>query len=147
MKLRNSPRRGRGCTVVPLAGTWIEMLASKPRVLAKVVVPLAGTWIEIHIYAGNWRRHIVVPLAGTWIEMSRCAEINLIDMWSSPSRGRGLKCRTFFLLHTRLCVVPLPPLIKFKCIIPSTSHQKTLSPIPLPHENKKTDRTNTHFVV
>ena len=34
--------------VVPLAGTWIEMMKLLNLDLQTGVVPLAGTWIEIH---------------------------------------------------------------------------------------------------
>lgn len=33
--------------VVPLAGTWIEILLKKRNMQSTIVVPLAGTWIEI----------------------------------------------------------------------------------------------------
>ena len=33
------------------------------------VVPHAGTWIEIVLRYGLLLRHFVVPHAGTWIEM------------------------------------------------------------------------------
>ena len=33
--------------VVPLAGTWVEMLLQFAAVSPAMVVPLAGTWVEI----------------------------------------------------------------------------------------------------
>ena len=33
--------------VVPLAGTWIEIIMRKRHLVKNYVVPLAGTWIEI----------------------------------------------------------------------------------------------------
>ena len=36
-------------SVVPHAGTWIEITLSKPGEAADAVVPHAGTWIEIKI--------------------------------------------------------------------------------------------------
>ena len=35
--------------VVPLVGTWIEMLESLQECIISYVVPLVGTWIEILI--------------------------------------------------------------------------------------------------
>ena len=78
--------------VVPLVGTWIEILAGIQNIHASVVVPLVGTWIEIiqrtahrgggHTSSPSWGRGLkslavagvggrvaVVPLVGTWIEI------------------------------------------------------------------------------
>ena len=79
------------CVVVPLVGTWIEIIFDLLDDTSCLVVPLVGTWIEIsnsiHLSYLSWSflswerglkwlkvlRHIscsgVVPLAGTWIEM------------------------------------------------------------------------------
>ena len=57
-------------TVVPLAGTWIEIRVGITVVLLVGVVPLAGTWIEIDCIDKVKSYGIVVPLAGTWIEIS-----------------------------------------------------------------------------
>ena len=34
--------------VVPLVGTWIEIVNSLKRLMELIVVPLVGTWIEIY---------------------------------------------------------------------------------------------------
>ena len=55
--------------VVPLVGTWIEILRKGYRRCAWKVVPLVGTWIEITKRYYTFNRNRVVPLVGTWIEM------------------------------------------------------------------------------
>ena len=55
--------------VVPLVGTWIEILTARPTEQYPCVVPLVGTWIEI-ISGRNRSFFKVVPLVGTWIEIS-----------------------------------------------------------------------------
>ena len=96
--------------VVPLVGTWIEILTVKGSQLGFNVVPLVGTWIEIQktIYELNcnlsfplWERGlkslsrsqegraiIVVPLVGTWIEILNieylfkyCLVVPLVGTW------------------------------------------------------------------
>jgi len=37
------------CTVVPLAGTWIEIIMNAQSGIQNSVVPLAGTWIEMAV--------------------------------------------------------------------------------------------------
>ncbi len=79
-------------TVVPHAGTWIEMCLLCPGADGGTVVPHAGTWIEIQVRAPYVDRDVscltqarglkldqdiarraikVVPHAGTWIEIRR----------------------------------------------------------------------------
>ena len=93
-------------TVVPYAGTWIEIFADIVDAIHVVqVVPYAGTWIEIR---GQWRLHrvfLVVPYAGTWIEM-QCAITNhrrwaivvpyagtWIEMCAAEHTGSTAPCR------------------------------------------------------
>ena len=75
--------------VVPLVGTWIEILTHagyEPR----KVVPLVGTWIEIvDVCYYQWVT-IVVPLVGTWIEIGGRWPSRMI-LTSCPSWARGLK--------------------------------------------------------
>jgi len=65
--------------VVPLAGTWIEIIVPGRSKFFRKVVPLAGTWIEMR-HQGNidWDS-VVVPLAGTWIEIEK-APIKLLEI-------------------------------------------------------------------
>ena len=56
--------------VVPFAGTWIEIDATKKNTKEKEVVPFAGTWIEIYKNNSDNLEYYVVPFAGTWIEIS-----------------------------------------------------------------------------
>ena len=56
-------------TVVPLVGTWIEMLIFIEKKSLDGVVPLVGTWIEIEENPYGWKVNFVVPLVGTWIEI------------------------------------------------------------------------------
>ena len=79
-----------GCTVVPHAGTWIEIYYPPGYRLAATscltqarglkcrrsclcgggeVVPHAGTWIEICLTGYILKTLLVVPHAGTWIEI------------------------------------------------------------------------------
>ncbi len=57
--------------VVPLAGTWIEIINSDLQNSFNSVVPLAGTWIEINCRTRKRLYRNVVPLAGTWIEITK----------------------------------------------------------------------------
>ena len=63
--------------VVPLEGTWIEIIIDYSCLHDAVVVPLEGTWIEIHPPVSLYGVHQVVPLEGTWIEISLHLQINL----------------------------------------------------------------------
>ena len=57
-------------SVVPHAGTWIEiMYGGRRRCNVADVVPHAGTWIEIITVKKQKMAHWVVPHAGTWIEI------------------------------------------------------------------------------
>ena len=62
-------------------------------VSAFTVVPLAGTWIEMMVEGGIPSFSEVVPLAGTWIEIKALAGDDIGDQ-SFPLRGRGLKYPT-----------------------------------------------------
>ena len=65
-----APLRGKGLTVAPLAGAWIEISSLSNILVAFIVVaPLAGAWIEILLRFGT---------------IVSCS-------WSLPSRERGLK--------------------------------------------------------
>ena len=77
--------------VVPLVGTWIEIMTPfstsipaesfplwerglkysyfRQAQKSYAVVPLVGTWIEIETNTYLQRMHDVVPLVGTWIEI------------------------------------------------------------------------------
>ena len=57
-------------TVVPFAGTWIEIILRFSQLEYHHVVPFAGTWIEIKNTASCTRCCYVVPFAGTWIEIN-----------------------------------------------------------------------------
>ena len=58
-----------GISVVPHAGTWIEIFTI-PYIMNKyLVVPHAGTWIEIAQEIDLPEQKTVVPHAGTWIEI------------------------------------------------------------------------------
>ena len=54
------------------------------------VVPLAGTWIEMFENLEHFDMEMVVPLAGTWIEIENALSI-AVPTLSFPSRERGLK--------------------------------------------------------
>ena len=56
------------------------------------VVPHAGTWIEITENKTALETAKVVPHAGTWIEIEN-AKISRIKTTSFPTRERGLKLR------------------------------------------------------
>ena len=63
-------------SVVPHAGTWIEITSLDALTVLLPVVPHAGTWIEIVIQYLILKSSNVVPHAGTWIEMpSKSGEI------------------------------------------------------------------------
>ena len=83
-------------TVVPHAGTWIEIATMLQSGVQNFVVPHAGTWIEILDSIKKPSISLVVPHAGTWIEI---VQANMF--WSSstsfPTRERGLKW--IFSLH------------------------------------------------
>ena len=89
-------------SVVPLAGTWIEIHNHMASGCNASVVPLAGTWIEILIRFRLSFPCVVVPLAGTWIEILRLL-IGFKLVSSFPSRERGLKYRKrlFVLMYFR----------------------------------------------
>ena len=72
--------------VVPLAGTWIEILQSASRQICFTVVPLAGTWIEIAMVIGITIIIIDVPIAGTWIEIPVCMVLSN-KLYGRPPRG------------------------------------------------------------
>ena len=77
-------------TVVPHAGTWIEILHKVPCYPLCLVVPHAGTWIEIFPPGSQSAYHLVVPHAGTWIEIP-VAFSDKERQQSFPTRERGLK--------------------------------------------------------
>ena len=77
-------------TVVPHAGTWIEIVPKVDTKNVKSVVPHAGTWIEIVIHLPLCCFKEVVPHAGTWIEI-RNLRNHLNTFESFPTRERGLK--------------------------------------------------------
>ena len=56
-------------SVVPLVGTWIEMIKEMDAYFERQVVPLVGTWIEISPVSTFFSISTVVPLVGTWIEI------------------------------------------------------------------------------
>ena len=76
--------------VVPLAGTWIEIIWYLSSISRYFVVPLAGTWIEISLVSVWLLLGLVVPLAGTWIEIYHRL-LKFLQDESFPSRERGLK--------------------------------------------------------
>ena len=80
------------CSVVPLAGTWIEISWVVSHEFPALVVPLAGTWIEITQDGERYVRGKVVPLAGTWIEIGT-SPAGPLKSSSFPLRERGLKSR------------------------------------------------------
>ena len=69
------------------------------------VVPHAGTWIEIVYCQLCWRTCKVVPHAGTWIEI--CSQIvDYIRTPSFPTRERGLK--SFWSINVELLFLSFP---------------------------------------
>ena len=65
-------------SVAPLAGAWIEMITRGIRLCSKPVAPLAGAWIEMQdVYTAER------------------------TMLSLPSRERGLKLKTAFVVRSR----------------------------------------------
>ena len=58
-------------SVVPHAGTWIEISLTQGLLHPALVVPHAGTWIEIICENTTQILKKVVPHAGTWIEIAR----------------------------------------------------------------------------
>ena len=73
-----------GLSVVPHAGTWIEIIALEIPLGKCLVVPHAGTWIEIlssHLRTGSFS---VVPHAGTWIEIASLPLSPAISLRRSP---------------------------------------------------------------
>ena len=115
-------------TVVPFAGTWIEIAINKFCFSFGNVVPFAGTWIEISFLFGVGPFQSVVPFAGTWIEIAEACEtlclaavVPFAGTWieiafqevncsqptpSFPSRERGLKYLKYYSLAVPGQVVP-----------------------------------------
>ena len=61
--------------VPPLAGGWIEIMASINGPLVILVPPLAGGWIEIcYILLVLVEILTVPPLAGEWIEIDNAKD-------------------------------------------------------------------------
>ena len=71
------------------------------------VVPLVGTWIEILILYLYELSAFVVPLVGTWIEICLDTTPHGSVLRSSPSWGRGLKFCFPNTLRNVVIVVPL----------------------------------------
>ena len=93
-------------SVVPHAGTWIEIYAETPRHAMSSVVPHAGTWIEMSAYPkfrhalrsfptrerglklqmseSKTKETAVVPHAGTWIEIFTAARSGTAYACRSP---------------------------------------------------------------
>ena len=78
-------------SVVPLVGTWIEIVNYKVCLPAEMVVPLVGTWIEIHRREAIAQSRVVVPLVGTWIEILASIARYPQRYGSFPLWERGLK--------------------------------------------------------
>ena len=77
--------------VVPLVGTWIEIIYQKKLTKSIFVVPLVGTWIEMPDVFSLLSPVTVVPLVGTWIEISNTIPRHTEPLRSFPSWERGLK--------------------------------------------------------
>ncbi len=75
--------------VVPLAGTWVEIMCSECSPRIGDVVPLAGTWVEIPRGGVCDRERPVVPLAGTWVEMTMMGTSSCWMMCRSPRGDMG----------------------------------------------------------
>ena len=71
-------------SVVPHAGTWIEITVTKAWGIETYVVPHAGTWIEIAWPAESVISFSVVPHAGTWIEIFTITT-SFVDKESFPT--------------------------------------------------------------
>ena len=69
LKLSKTPKWVGKVTVVPHAGTWIEIYLINIHAAFEKVVPHAGTWIEITLVFCGEQSFTVVPHAGTWIEI------------------------------------------------------------------------------
>ena len=74
--------------------------------LPDTVVPHAGTWIEISVGADNLEIAPVVPHAGTWIEISLSLISDKLIPRSFPTRERGLKLVPSAFSHAAVSVVP-----------------------------------------
>ena len=68
--------------------------------MGSYVAPLAGAWIEIATPLGGVDLDQVAPLAGAWIEMQDVYTAER-TMLSLPSRERGLKLKTAFVVRSR----------------------------------------------
>ena len=86
-------------TVVPHAGTWIEISRIRLCLDTIPVVPHAGTWIEIPVRTAFLILPVVVPHAGTWIEIKHLTE-RYYTSPSFPTRERGLKYLSITVLHS-----------------------------------------------
>ncbi len=76
-----------GFDVVPLVGTWIEIISVHIGLCYGVVVPLVGTWIEINVSLFSNLIASVVPLVGTWIEIQDAPNCRAADMGRSSRRN------------------------------------------------------------
>ena len=114
-------------SVVPHAGTWIEILPTLNKAVPRksfptrerglkflvghivagwsIVVPHAGTWIEITGAVKVKENNVVVPHAGTWIEI-RINKLEQQTALSFPTRERGLKFFMLIPLNSGFAVVP-----------------------------------------
>ena len=70
------------------------------------VVPLAGTWIEILGTGDIEVTGMVVPLAGTWIEIGKRRRKKCVRSTSFPLRERGLKSRIKLNCFLTMCRSP-----------------------------------------
>ena len=74
-------------------------MSDLPIVLCRCsVVPLAGTWIETMEISGQSAGASVVPLAGTWIETMDLQKVAK-SVESFPLRERGLKQSNYTYPH------------------------------------------------
>ena len=74
----------------PTRERGLKCTLSNPNTILYSVVPHAGTWIEILRELTIHEAILVVPHAGTWIEISATGDYGASSA-SFPTRERGLK--------------------------------------------------------
>ena len=102
---RNVPVAGDG-RVAPFAGAWIEIVVQQGMERISRVAPFAGAWIEMSFGRKVIQDALVAPFAGAWIEMVLTAGKTITFAKSLPSRERGLKFFTEYMLCTLKVVAP-----------------------------------------
>ena len=116
------------CSVAPLVGAWIEIIADSSFIFWIIVAPLVGAWIEILYFQNesrkkmsllSWERGLkfccchwcrgvnhVAPLVGAWIEITNFAA-HSDSSPVAPLVGAWIEILSFSLLFLRASVAPL----------------------------------------